>query len=85
MTVAVHSGSRNAVEVSECAARPCFDPPQVHDYLEELGDADRIVDTISVDQTANSTYSINQVIAGGFDARANLQVRGGPLMDRWGL
>lgn len=46
--------------------------------MEELGAADRMVDTISVDQTANSTYSINQVLAGGFDARSNLQVRDWP-------
>ena len=44
--------------------------------MEELQGADRMVDTISVEQTANSTYSINQVLAGGFDARANLQVSG---------
>lgn len=45
-----------------------------HDYMEEMQGADRMVDTISVEQTANSTYSINQVLAGGFDARANLQI-----------
>lgn len=39
-----------------------------------MGDDDRFVDTVSVSQTTNSTYSINQVLAGGFDARANLQV-----------
>lgn len=43
--------------------------------MEELGEADRMVDTISVEQTGNSTYSINQIIAGGFDARMNIQVR----------
>ena len=47
---------------------------QEHDYMEELQAADRMVDTISVEQTANSTYSINQVLAGGFDTRANVQV-----------
>ena len=34
-----------------------------------------MVDTISVDQTVNSTYSMNQVLLGGFDTRANVQVR----------
>ncbi|CAM9734804.1 unnamed protein product, partial [Laminaria digitata] len=45
-----------------------------HDYMEEMQAADRMVDTVSVEQTANSTYSINQVLAGGFDTRANLQI-----------
>lgn len=48
---------------------------QEHDYLEEMGAGDRMVDTVSVDQAVNSTYSINQVLAGGFDARSNVQVR----------
>ena len=54
--------------------------------MEEMQGADRMVDTISVEQTGNSTYSINQVLAGGFDARANLQVsdreRAGPREGR---
>ena len=36
--------------------------------------SDRLVDTVSVDQTTNSTYSVNQVLSGAFDARANFQV-----------
>lgn len=47
---------------------------QEHDYLEEMSLNDRFIDTVSVAQSVNSTYSVNQVIAGGFDARTNLQV-----------
>lgn len=36
--------------------------------------SDRLVDTVSVDQTTNSTYSVNQVLTGAFDSRSNFQV-----------
>ncbi|CAM9905294.1 unnamed protein product [Ectocarpus sp. 4 AP-2014] len=45
-----------------------------HDYAEEMSASDRLVDTVSVDQTTNSTYSVNQVLSGAFDARANFQI-----------
>lgn len=47
---------------------------KTHDYAEEMSASDRLVDTVSVDQTTNSTYSVNQVLSGAFDARANFQV-----------
>lgn len=48
---------------------------QTHDYAEEMSSSDRLVDTVSVDQTTNSTYSVNQVLSGAFDSRSNFQVR----------
>lgn len=36
--------------------------------------SDRLVDTVSVDQTTNSTYSVNQILTGAFDSRSNFQV-----------
>ncbi|CAM9749930.1 unnamed protein product [Pylaiella littoralis] len=45
-----------------------------HDYAEEMSASDRLVDTVSVDQHVNSTYSVNQVLSGAFDARANFQI-----------
>eukprot|EP00752_Nemacystus_decipiens_P011214 g9965.t1 len=45
-----------------------------HDYAEEMSASDRLVDTVSVDQTTNSTYSVNQILSGAFDSRSNFQI-----------